>query len=102
MNLVKSLLPLLYVLLISIQSVTGQTIHNESSIDDALDTLEACVDKLPPRSRELIEARYQKSLNAKEIASSFGMNSPAVRQRLVTIRRQLRDCISMHLLGMTE
>ena len=87
-------------LLVSIDPSTY--LENQEADARRRSALAACVEKLPPRSRDLIEARYQKSLNAKEIATSLGQNSPAVRQRLTTIRRQLRDCITMRLHGETE
>lgn len=60
--------------------------------------LRHCLDKLPPRDRELILAYYMKDKQAKidhrkELARRFGMLSNALRVKAYRIRTALEDCI---------
>lgn len=65
--------------------------------DGWLDALRACLAKLPPQSRELVAARYERDAASGELAEELGTTADAVRQTLLRIRRQLKTCIEGQL-----
>ena len=58
-----------------------------------LDQLETCLEKVPPRLKQLVEMRYRLSFSTQEIAERAGQSSAWVRTTLCRLRKQLRDCI---------
>ncbi len=56
-----------------------------------------CIEKLAPKSRELLWRRYLRRESSDEMASGLGITSTAVRVALSKIRAFLRDCISIEL-----
>ena len=59
--------------------------------------LETCLDRLPPRSKQLVTLRYLEELTAEEIATRLGSKGAAIRVALQRIREQLHDCVSKKL-----
>ena len=59
--------------------------------------LRACLQQLPPNTREVVEARYQRGIEPKQIAEQLGLKGSALRQRLLTARRALYDCVRKRL-----
>ena len=55
--------------------------------------LEACIEKLAPRMRDLLWRRYSRRQSSVEMADAVGMSSTAVRVALSKTRAMLRDCI---------
>lgn len=60
-------------------------------------TLDGCLDKLPPRSRELIALRYEENLESAEIGKRLKISPEAVRITLLRIRGVLRECLGRRL-----
>ncbi len=58
-----------------------------------LDQLESCLQRIPPRLKQLVEMRYRLSFSTQEIAERAGQSSAWVRTTLCRLRKQLRDCI---------
>ena len=58
-----------------------------------LDQLETCLQRIPPRLKQLVEMRYRLSFSTQEIAERAGQSSAWVRTTLCRLRKQLRDCI---------
>ena len=58
-----------------------------------LDKLETCLQRIPPRLKQLVEMRYRLSFSTQEIADRAGQSSAWVRTTLCRLRKQLRDCI---------
>lgn len=56
-------------------------------------TLHRCVDKLPERSRSVLESRYRQDQDATEIGSQISMKPDAVRALLKRLRLALWKCI---------
>lgn len=71
----------------------------ERSLDDGtlLDALGSCVDKLPPKSRQIVSLRYQQDLPSHEIADLLKSTAQAIRVALFRIRNGLKDCIAESL-----
>jgi RNA polymerase sigma-70 factor (ECF subfamily) len=57
------------------------------------ETLDLCLEKLPPRSRELVALRYEENLESAAIGLRLGLSPEAVRITLLRIRSVLRDCL---------
>src|SRR5689334_14169199 len=59
--------------------------------------LEQCLDRLPTKSRRLIEMHYYLDNSSVEIARQMNMNADAVRRALFRLREQLRKCVRKFL-----
>ena len=55
--------------------------------------LRRCLEKLPEKSRRLIDLHYDLGVTSVEIASQMEMKAEAVRRALFRLREQLRKCI---------
>ena len=58
-----------------------------------MESLERCVQRLPARSRELVDLRYHFSLSAEEISERVQQSVAWVRTTLFRVRQQLRHCV---------
>ena len=65
----------------------------QGSSGEVSDLLEACLDRLPEKSRKLIDLRYRDGLKPMEIAQTTGRSSGAIRVALNKIRNALGRCI---------
>lgn len=61
------------------------------------EALEACLEKLPPRSRRLLDLQYVHDRSAAEIAQETGTTSGSVRVLLSRVRTALASCIERRL-----
>lgn len=61
---------------------------------EVLAGLRACLEALPPRSRELVRSRYYEESSSREIASAHGQSEPWVRVSLFRLRQVLADCLA--------
>jgi RNA polymerase sigma factor (sigma-70 family) len=55
--------------------------------------LRACLDKLPEKSRRIVEVYYFAGVSSPDIASQMQMKVAAVRRALFRLRGKLRQCI---------
>jgi len=55
--------------------------------------LRQCLDRLPDKSRQLVELHYFVDLTSVDIAARMAMNADAVRRALFRLRAQLRKCV---------
>jgi RNA polymerase sigma-70 factor (ECF subfamily) len=55
--------------------------------------LRHCLDRLPDKSRQLVELHYFVDLTSVDIASRMAMKADAVRRALFRLRGQLRKCV---------
>jgi RNA polymerase sigma-70 factor (ECF subfamily) len=62
-----------------------------------LDGLEKCLDRVPPRLKQLIQMRYHLSFSTEEIAERAGQSAAWVRTTLCRLRKQLKDCVEDRL-----
>jgi RNA polymerase sigma-70 factor (ECF subfamily) len=58
-----------------------------------LDALEACLNKLPPASRGLVDARYAHGEPVQDIAARLGRSVNVVSVSLFRIRKALLECV---------
>ena len=61
------------------------------------EALSRCLEKLAPKSRELLWRRYSGRQDSDEMADGLGMTSTVVRVALSKARAFLRDCVSFEL-----
>lgn len=57
----------------------------------------ACVDELPPKHREALQARYGDGRSLADIGATLGRNANAVAQLFHRIRVMLRECVERKL-----
>ena len=58
-----------------------------------LEGLESCLERVPPKLKQLLQMRYNLSFSTQEIADRVDQSSAWVRTTLCRLRRQLRDCV---------
>jgi len=61
------------------------------------EALSRCLEKLAPKSRDLLWRRYSGRQDSDEMAAGLGMTSTAVRVALSRARAFLRDCVAKEL-----
>lgn len=69
----------------------------EDSGGERAEALRECVRRLPDKSRQIIELRYEDCLSGRQLARKLGRSVDAVYQTLSRIRRGLEDCIRQRL-----
>src|SRR5437667_12799072 len=61
--------------------------------EEEKNALRRCLDKLPNKSRRLIDFHYDLEITSVEIARKMEINADAVRRALFRLREQLRKCV---------
>jgi RNA polymerase sigma-70 factor (ECF subfamily) len=69
----------------------------DTHMQDRLEALLHCIDKLPPKAREVIRLRYFSEHGLGEIAQLLGRTAAGVNATLVKTREALRDCVRLTL-----
>jgi len=69
----------------------------ESPVQDRLEALLHCIDKLPPKAQEVVRLRYFSEHGLGEIASLLGRTAAGVNATLVKTREALRECVELSL-----
>ncbi len=59
--------------------------------------LSRCLEKLAPRTRDILWRKYSTRQSSEEMSAALGMTSMAVRMALFKARSFLRDCVSSEL-----
>ena len=62
-----------------------------------MSALRDCVEQLAPKSRRIVAGRYSDGWKAPDLADHLGMTAAAVRQALMRIREQLKQCIEIRM-----
>ena len=62
-----------------------------------MSVLRDCVEQLAPKSRQIVAGRYGDGWKAPDLADHLGMTAAAVRQALMRIREQLKQCIELRM-----
>ena len=62
-----------------------------------MDALKHCVERLPEKSRRLVDLRYHENRNGAAIAGDLGMNLDAMYQALRRVHLALRQCVERQL-----
>lgn len=56
-------------------------------------TLRQCLERLPPKSRSLIDLRYFRNLSMEEISGQIRFSLSATKVALLRVRRALKECM---------
>ena len=65
--------------------------------EDEVRVLRTCLQKLPPKSRELVELYYYDDVGTPQIAEQIQMKADTVCRALSRVREKLRECIEHNL-----
>lgn len=83
------------------ESILDQVARRAETISDEAElrqeALAACMQKLRPKDRELIQMRYAPGANGDKVAHKLGRPANSVYQSLSRIRRVLVECIQHRL-----
>ncbi|WP_283434589.1 sigma-70 family RNA polymerase sigma factor [Neorhodopirellula lusitana] len=69
----------------------------ESEIDDRMEVLQGCMEKLPTPQKQLLSMRYEPDSTLQMIADSLGRTVGSVRQALYRIRESLLGCVQQNM-----
>jgi RNA polymerase sigma-70 factor (ECF subfamily) len=69
----------------------------DASASPAADALRACLQRMPPRSRQLVELRYRDGICGKDLAAKVSQPLNTVYVTLARIHRALSECIKGRL-----
>lgn len=78
-------------------AVAQEAVTAFDGLDDRRRALEACLGKLRPGDRKLIQHRYTPGKTARDLAEEMGRPANSVYQSLGRIRRTLMECVQRHL-----
>lgn len=65
--------------------------------EEEVTVLRACLEKLPEKSRELVDLYYYNEIGTPEIAEQLSMKSDTVCRALSRVREKLRECVQKGL-----
>ena len=77
----------------AMEAIACEVDHISSVLDAQLAAMAACVEKLPPRSREIINRCYQPGAKIRQVAADLKRPEGTIYKLLTRIRRRLFDCI---------
>lgn len=80
-----------------LQKLAEVIVDRQSHRDDRRAALEQCLDRLPERSRRLLDLRYVEELPAERMAEAVGSTAGSVRVLLTRVRHVLAECIQKRL-----
>jgi RNA polymerase sigma-70 factor (ECF subfamily) len=80
-----------------LELIAGTAGAGYSEQDCRLDALSRCLERLLPRDRELVLARYERGGDVEQAARRSGRSLPAAYKALTRIRRLLFDCVADQL-----
>ena len=78
-------------------TLADDAIAHADAASDRQRALDACVEGLPPRQRELIRMFYGDNSSADTIAASWGRTVHAVYKALKVMRKSLLECVKQRL-----
>ncbi len=65
----------------------------------SIEAIRECMGELAPRSQKMIQGRYHDGLTAPQLAEQLEMTAANVRQILVRVRRQIKQCVELRVAG---
>ena len=65
--------------------------------EEEIGVLRACLQKLPEKSRELVELYYYDDIGTPQIAEQINMKTDTVCRALSRVREKLRECIQQSM-----
>jgi len=80
-----------------LQAVAEESPLNLDHLEERRQALEACLKKLRPKDRDLVQERYQPGAKGRDLAEELGRPANSLYQSLGRIRRTLLECIERQL-----
>jgi RNA polymerase sigma-70 factor (ECF subfamily) len=80
-----------------VEAVVNEVAEMQDDLAGRIQALQTCVEKLPPRHRELLRLRYDEGKSVKAVARTVNSSLEAVYKGLGRIRQTLYDCINRAL-----
>jgi RNA polymerase sigma-70 factor, ECF subfamily len=76
-----------------IQLISDTYMKSATDADQRVSALQTCLERLPPRQRQLIRDRYATTMSVNALARSMGCSANQISARLYRIRRALAKCV---------
>jgi RNA polymerase sigma-70 factor (ECF subfamily) len=86
----------------AIQALLDACERSEQTESRRAEALEACLEQLPEKSRQLLNLRYDRALKLGEIAQRLHTTLDAVHKALSRIRDRLQQCVERRLAAMQK
>ena len=67
------------------------------NVEDRLEAMNACINKLRRRDQELLDACYRRSMRVAEVAQSFGRSTQSIHNSLKRLRQAIQECVQRTL-----
>ena len=80
-----------------VQAMADETEMAAKQFEDRREALGACLKKLKPEQRDLLEEHYIVGRSIREVAGAAGRSESAVKMILLRLREQLSACIERQL-----
>lgn len=77
--------------------IARQYARQDEGAERQLAALESCLERLPPKQRQLVEQRYSSGVTVSGLATQSGREVNAVSATLYRIRQALAECIQKKL-----
>jgi RNA polymerase sigma-70 factor (ECF subfamily) len=82
-----------------LEAVAAEVEAAADHLEERAEALAACVAKLPPAQRELLQMRYSENHAIETIALRAGRSAEAVYRALSRVRQALYECVNRTLAG---
>src|SRR5262249_31542941 len=76
-----------------VQLISDTYTSGSIDADQRVGALQSCLDRLPPRQRQLIRDRYALTMTVNSLAARLGCTPNQLSARLYRIRRTLAHCV---------
>jgi RNA polymerase sigma-70 factor (ECF subfamily) len=80
-----------------LETIAEEAASCSDLLEERAQLLSECIDKLPPRHRDLLRLRYTEGQSIEAIAAKAGRTIDAVYRVLSRIRHTLHDCVNKAL-----
>jgi RNA polymerase sigma-70 factor (ECF subfamily) len=82
-----------------IDAIAEAQVERARSVDPRAEALERCVERLPIKSRSLLDLRYVQNETPAAIADRLGSTAGSIRVQLHRVRESLAECIGKMTAG---
>lgn len=76
-----------------VQLISDTYVSGAADADQRVNALQTCLERLPPRQRQLIRDRYAVTMSVNALAAHLGCTANQISARLYRIRRALAKCV---------
>lgn len=80
-----------------VQLISDTYVHGSVDADRRVGALQMCLERLPPRQRQLIRDRYAVTMSVTALAAQLGCTANQISARLYRIRKALAKCVEAGL-----